>query len=191
MAATEVVSDGMLNALVGTFFVNLVFQGAMSYLVSFINSLQLLIHLPLFNIVIPGNVNHFLKILVPVTQFDILDSSWTTEKIFEFDEEEIEEKSQDITDQTKDLGYETHNSVLNLGSISFLYFVKIGILLLPLKLFRRFKMANALYKKLLSFMIFSEILELNFDGYLEITIAGALSYQETFSEKHLARNLEI
>jgi hypothetical protein len=83
------------------------------------------------------------------------------------------------------LGYETHNSVLNLGSIgifSFLYFVKIVLLLLPLKLFGRFKLANTLYKKLLSFMIFSEILELNFDGYFEIMIAGILSYQETHSE---------
>jgi hypothetical protein len=93
MSATEVVSDGMLDALVGTFVINLVFQGAMSYLVSFINSLQFLIHLPLFNIVIPGNVNHFFKILVPVVQFDILDSSWTTEKIFDFDHEDLEEKS--------------------------------------------------------------------------------------------------
>ena len=125
-------------------------------------------------------------------QFDIIDSSWTTEKIFEFDEEDLEEKSQDISDQTKDLGYETHNSVLNLGSIgifSFLYFVKIGLLLLPLNLMRRHKVANALYQKLLTFMIFSEILELNFDGYFEIMIAGILSYQETSSEKYLARNL--
>ena len=179
MTATEVVSDGMIDALVGTFVVNLVFQGAMSYLVSFINSLQFLIHLPLFNIVIPGNVNHFFKILVPVVQFDIIDSSWSTEKIFEFDEEDLEEKSQDISDQTKDLGYETHNSVLNLGSIgifSFLYFMKIGLVLLPLKLMRKHKVANALYQKLLTFMIFSEILELNFDGYFEIMIAGILSY---------------
>ena len=66
ISATEAVSDGMLNALVGTFVVNIVFQGAMLYLVSFINSLQLLIHLPMFNIVMPGNVNSFLQILVPV-----------------------------------------------------------------------------------------------------------------------------
>lgn len=39
ISATKAVSDGMLNALVGTFVVNFVFQGAMSYLVSFVNSL--------------------------------------------------------------------------------------------------------------------------------------------------------
>ena len=39
MTAAEATSDGILNALIGTFVINIVFQGAMSYLVSFINSL--------------------------------------------------------------------------------------------------------------------------------------------------------
>ena len=91
------------------------------------------------------------------------------------------------------MGYETHNTVLNLGSIgifSMLYFLKIGLLLLPLKLLRKFKLADALYSKLFTIMIFSEILELNLGGYLEIMIAANLSYQDTSSENYLGRNLQ-
>ena len=134
----------------------------------------MLIHLPLLNILMPANVNSFLQVLVPVVQFDILDSSWTTEYIFEFDEDYLEETSEGIPDQTKNLGYETHNAVLNLGSIgifSFLYYAKFAFLLAPMKLLRRFKYCDSLLKKLVSTMIFSEILELNFDGYLEIIIS--------------------
>ena len=60
----------------------------------------MLIHLPLLNILMPANVNSFLQVLVPVVQFDILDSSWTTEYIFEFDEDYLDETSIDIPDQT-------------------------------------------------------------------------------------------
>ena len=91
--------------------------------------------------------------------------------------DQLEESSQDITDQTKDLGYDSHNAVLNLGSIgifSFLYYAKFVILLLPMKLLNKLKIVESLLQKLISSMIFSEILELNFDGYLEIIIAGVL-----------------
>ena len=93
MASTEATSDGLLASLIATSFINVVFQGAMSQLLSFINSLQMLIHLPLLNIIMPANVSSFMQLLVPVVQFDILDSSWTTELIFEFDEDYLESTS--------------------------------------------------------------------------------------------------
>ena len=131
----------------------------------------------------PGNVNSFLAILVPLVQFDILDSSWTTEKILEVDEEDLEERSSDIPDQTKNLGFDTHNSVLNLGSIgifSFLYYTKLAVVLVPVFLFSKIsKMGQSLVGKLTAYMIFTEILEINFDGFLEMIIAGALSWKET------------
>jgi len=140
----------------------------------------------------PANVNSFLQVLVPVVQFDILDSSWTTEYIFEFDEDYLEETSKGIPDQTKNLGYETHNAVLNLGSIgifSFLYYAKFAFLLAPLKLLRKYKLCDSLLTKLVSSMIFSEILELNFDGYLEIIIAGVLDWQDNSSSRSNSRSL--
>jgi hypothetical protein len=43
-----------------------------------------------------------------------------------------------------------------------------------MKLLNKLKIVESLLQKLISSMIFSEILELNFDGYLEIIIAGVL-----------------
>ena len=140
----------------------------------------------------PANVNSFLQVLVPVVQFDILDSSWTTEHILEFDADYLEKTSEGIPDQTKNLGYETHNAVLNLGSIgifSFLYYAKFLFLLAPLKLLRRFKICDSLLKRLVSALIFSEILELNIDGYLEIIIAGVLDWQDNSSLRSNSRSL--
>ena len=43
-----------------------------------------------------------------------------------------------------------------------------------MKLLSKYKIVESLLQKLISYMIFSEILELNLDGYLEIIIAGVL-----------------
>ena len=59
----------------------------------YIKSLQMIIHLPMLNIIVPGNVANFFKIIIPVVQFDILDSKWTTELLLDFDYEEHERLS--------------------------------------------------------------------------------------------------
>jgi hypothetical protein len=51
--------------------------------------------------------------------------------------------------------------------------------LLPLKLLSlKHTLAAKLFKKLFAAMIFSEFLEINLDGYLEIIIASKLSSQD-------------
>jgi hypothetical protein len=183
MSVTQYVSESILNALVATFLVNIVFQGAMSYLVSFINSLQMIIHLPLLQIIVPGNVNNFFKILMPIVNFEILDSSWTTELLFKFDFEDLEENSKDILDQTRDLGYDSHNTVLNMGSLgiySFLYFAKVLFVLIPIKLFLMLTgIGNKIFEKLCAYLFFSELLEIIMDGYFEIIIASILGHRDT------------
>ena len=58
----------------------------MSRILRVVRNLQIIIHLPLFNIIIPGNVSKVFKILIPIVTFDLLDSEFTTEKTLEFDE---------------------------------------------------------------------------------------------------------
>lgn len=72
----------------------------------------------MLSIAVPGNVSLLMSVLLPITQFDILDSEWTTELVLEFDEPSHEEYQYEIPDQTRDLGYETRNSMLNLGCIA-------------------------------------------------------------------------
>ena len=59
----------------------------MSKIFGVIRNLQIIIHLPLFTTILPGNVSNVFKILVPIVKFDLLDSKLTTEKVFEFDTE--------------------------------------------------------------------------------------------------------
>ena len=57
----------------------------MSRILGVVRNLQIIIHLPLFNIIIPGNVSKVFKILIPIVKFDLLDSEITTAKVLEFD----------------------------------------------------------------------------------------------------------
>ena len=67
--------------------------------------------------------------------FDILDNDYGIglELFMNFDDSGQEAISTDILDQIKDLGYENHNNVNNLGTLAILlvlYFAKLFILLL-------------------------------------------------------------
>ena len=57
-----------------------------------IRSLQIVTHLLMLSIIVPGNVNLIMSVLLPITQFDILDPEWTTDLVLEFDEETHEDR---------------------------------------------------------------------------------------------------
>ena len=58
-SSSESGSDGLKGMMLISFLINLVLAGAMSYLVGWINALQLIIHLPMMMILIPANVSMF------------------------------------------------------------------------------------------------------------------------------------
>jgi hypothetical protein len=60
--------------------------GCMEYMLSMINALQLIIHLPLMKIILPSNVMMFFSIILPFVMFDILDADYTTALWFDFEE---------------------------------------------------------------------------------------------------------
>ena len=72
----------------------------------------------MFNIVFPANVATFFNLLIPVVSFDIIPSSYTTEVVMEFDyDQEEEQQNRLMHDQLVALGYDTHTSIINLGSL--------------------------------------------------------------------------
>ena len=73
--------------LIVAFGMNLVMSGAMQYMIAMIRSLQMILHIPILNVLIPGNVSMLFSIMVPIVMFDILDSSYTSELVLTFDEE--------------------------------------------------------------------------------------------------------
>ena len=56
----------------------------------------------------------FFNILIPVVSFDIFSSTYTTEKVLEFDYDGEEDES---NSRMAALGYDTHTSIINLGSL--------------------------------------------------------------------------
>ena len=79
----------------------------------------------MLRIIIPSNVAAFIRILIPIAMFDVLEGFEDTVKgLFEsvdliFRNEDIKVESRGMFDQMRSLGYETSNSINNLGTLFF------------------------------------------------------------------------
>jgi hypothetical protein len=119
--------------LLVTFLMNLVLSGSLRYMIMMIRFLQIVLHLPLLCISIPSNVIALNKVLIQVAMFDLLSSDWTTDLLLKYKGDTQEEFQADTLDQAQDIGYETHYSLKNLGSLGIflaLYFVKLLLFLI-------------------------------------------------------------
>jgi len=109
-------------------------SSAMSYFIEMLNSLQIVIHFPMFRMLLPGNVTMFFKLIIPIVMFDILDglddTKYDPNNAIEFDENN-DLDTQKFISQMSDLGYKTNNSVQNLGSMFFIlliYFIRVALI---------------------------------------------------------------
>ena len=84
-------SSGISSLLVGNFVLNILMSSSMSALWGMINSLQILIHLPIFSIPIPLNARLFYAAIIAVTQFDVLPTDTINKWLFEFEDSEEEQ----------------------------------------------------------------------------------------------------
>ena len=57
------------------------------YFMWYLRSLQLLVHLPMFHVLVPANVSRYLEVVKPVVVFDYLPSEWLSHKLYTFDME--------------------------------------------------------------------------------------------------------
>ena len=79
------------------------------------------------------------------------------------------------------LGYESHNSVLNLGSLFIFIVIYYFLLLINILIFRTLSILTKnqsikdIYEKLSSKLYFGEFIALSLDAYMEFTIAGWLT----------------
>ena len=85
-SSTETAKDGMMGAMVITFVLQMFLAGAMGFMIGWINTLQMIIHLPMVRILIPSNVNVFFQTIIPIVTFDIIPPEYSTEYIMEFEE---------------------------------------------------------------------------------------------------------
>ena len=87
MSSTATVGTATTAAVVIQLTVNYFFAGLMSQLLAMINSAQLIFLQPGLPISYPANVRFFFETLMPFVTFDFLPSEYTTELIFDFDED--------------------------------------------------------------------------------------------------------
>ena len=137
----------------------------------------------MLKVMVPQNVNAFFQIILPFVTFDLIPPEWSTELIFTFEEfpKEGFQKSfnEKFFGQLQDLGYDTHNSVLILGSLwvfTALFFFRLFIIL-PLLNFmsRKFEWIAPYSKKLFHNLVWGEFILLAFEAYLEFLIGGYIN----------------
>jgi len=90
--------------------------------------MQLLTHVPLFSIVLPSNALKFFMILVQVGNFSIIDVTEFERKLFSFREDD---NSHTLNFEL--MGYESRNSILNMGN-TFLVFL-FAVIMVPVVFF--------------------------------------------------------
>ena len=162
-------------------------QGLLSRIFGVIRNLQIIIHLPLFNTVLPGNVDSVFQILIPIIQFDLLDSEYTTEKVLEFDTESQLALQPTLRDSIIEMGYETHNSLLNLGSsfLFILFYFMVLILLLFVKIISwKTGYGTNMYIKIKKRLIFGTLISLFMEPFMEIIISAYLNIKAPVSSKN-------
>lgn len=69
-----------------TLLINLMIAGIFAFMTMWIHSMQLIIHLPILQVIVPSNVSAYFEAVVPIFTFDFLPSS-IIEFVFDFDYE--------------------------------------------------------------------------------------------------------
>ena len=119
--------------------------------------------------------------------FDILDVTEGTKydptQLFTFAEDQNVLDKELFTDQMADLGYQTHNSILNLKTMFFMmafYFLRVIFFFSMFLISKATGYKSGFYKAESKRIFFNDILILSLEGYFEMVIAGYLQYKKDF-----------
>ena len=105
-------------------FYNLFKGQSMNKLLSYVNNLQIIVHMTLMRLVIPANAQVLMRFIFEmVCKFDLVDTSSLTATYYSPTEPMIEEK-------LFELGYESAFCLINMGSCLYLIFGQLIILFL-------------------------------------------------------------
>ena len=117
---------GGKTTLVSTFIVNLIVSGALNYLWSMVNCLQIVAHYPLINVLMPANCKDIFRVVVMIATFDMLPIEGIMEWLDLSEFTETYEKP--MPDNFKEFGYQHSDPIQNLEMV---FLVIVGLLMLP------------------------------------------------------------
>ena len=156
----------------------------MEYTLTMINSLQMIVHLPILRIILPGNVMMFMQIILPIVMFDVIEPferfNISLDSLFNFDFKKRSETSQEILNQMRELGYQTHNSLTNLSALSvaiIIYFLRVIVLgmVVVARAITKSSRGEKYVENQKKDLFWNGLLILILEGYLEFLICGYLN----------------
>jgi hypothetical protein len=145
-------------------------------------SLQLAIHLPIMNFKFPSNVMTYLKSMVPVVMFDVIENHPFYVTIFDSKADGL--NVTDIRPQVEDLTYDKHNPWLNLGTLAFVLFLNcIRVLFLLFVLYpcttcnhKKTDKVKRAYRNEKNDLFWGDFFFIFIEGFLEILIASVVFF---------------
>ena len=145
----------------------MIVSASLAQLWGMINGLQIVTHLPFFNVKLPGNANLFNNNLMTIANFDIIDIGIVTELFFYFPDEEPYSLTLSRS------GYETKYLLLGLGFAAYtlaiyLAMVFVFVLLWPLSLCS--KRVKKLTDKLKEKLFWNTLIRLFIELYLDVLV---------------------
>ena len=141
----------------------------------------MIIHLPIFNVVVPANVSTLFEILIPIVMFDVLEAvpiplihaAYPLPDLDTF-------KATRIIDQVDDIGYDSYNPIHNLGSLGFyviLYIFKlVSLFLIVIPIYKITGKLEGMYRSMWRGVFFNDLLIIFVEGFLEFSLSTFLLY---------------
>ena len=118
MEAAEITAKVMAAMLLITLVLTSLPTGVnFRYYMWYLRSLQLVVHLPMFSVVLPPNAHRYIEGVKPIVVFDMLPMEQINDFFFTFDMAAQRILGDPILDQMKDINYGTYNSFIILGSV--------------------------------------------------------------------------
>jgi hypothetical protein len=107
------------------FFVNYLMSSSMNLLWTIINTLQIVVYLPLVHLNFPQNAYTLSMFLMKVVCFDAFPHEEISKYFLKFDR-----KHKKVESRVKKLGFETNNFILNAGTLFYVYLMWVSLVIL-------------------------------------------------------------
>jgi len=139
-------------------------------------------HLMLISIVFAANISMMINYIMEIATFDLIDTDDVYEEVFNMSIDE-----EPYTESFSDMGYETNNIILNMGTVFLVIFSNIlaFAVILIFRIMQRCCCKARLKKyadKLYNTLVWNGVIRLVLEGYLEFTVICFLSYLYVHTE---------
>jgi len=83
----EQTKEAMKWIMILAFFMNVMMTGdSLIYFIGWINTMQIIMHLPMLKPTLPANVLKLMQQILPIVSFDIVESEYSTDLVFDYED---------------------------------------------------------------------------------------------------------